>query len=70
MIKEFFKYNWKGFIVSSILTLLGSILIFLKQNQINTDWGTFILWSPMVIVMLFIFSFGIYLFMFGGKKDE
>lgn len=66
-IKEFFKLNKYGFIVSSIILLLGAIVITMKQKTFELN--TFVLWFPAYYSIFLIFSIGIAYAFFEEKNQ-
>ena len=65
--KQFYKSNSKEFYIFSVITILGALIIFLKQNKINPDWNMFLLEIPIICLALLVMGFGTYLFLGGDK---
>ena len=64
-IKEFSKENKWGFLWSSIVISLFSLFIYVKDTT-SFDVGEWIMWSPLPIGLLFIFSFLLGFFLYYG----
>ncbi len=57
---------WRGYIISGIITTLGSSIIYLKQSY-SPSMSEFIMWLPLTWLLLFIFMVFFVLFL-GEKK--
>lgn len=64
-IKEFTKQNKWGYLWASIVLIIGSLIIYGKDAKVF-DLGEWILWLPLSIGLLFLFSIVMGFFLFYG----
>ena len=66
MIKKFWGENKTGFLISTGIVAIGSLILHARFNQ-PINLNQFFLWLPIPLILLFVMAFGLS-FIFGGKE--
>lgn len=68
MLKDYWEQNKKGYIISSIVTIIGGLFILLVMHTFNELNALIVIIACPVI--LFALSFLLFLFLSSGKKNN
>ena len=66
MIKQLKNFQWKTYFISSLIVSLGALIIHFKDYP-NPSINLFLMWLPMVWVMIFVMAFSFTLFLRGEE---